>query len=393
MARRNQHERHPVGIVGFFMTDDRVDPTASNTVAEPQVDAAAPAWRGATIRRVVFRILVVVAVLGLSTFVLFNVFDDLDWNEVRSSIAELSDAEILSLTFGWMVWVVTQGALTASLVDKLAVRRGVLASLGPTAISSVIPGPSDLPVRYRMYQSWGVSSSEATTAVVGSGVFSIGANLVLPSIAGVLIMFADVPLSGFFSVIVTASVALAVIVVTAGFTLGSAQRTKAAGRRLDRPARAVMGRLHKTLPDKNLGDVLVEKRAEAFDHLADKWVKCTVATVATTAAKCSLLVLTLRFVGIPEAALGWLAIAAAYGLVAGMTAIPLTPGSAGVAELGFVGLLTAAADGDWVNQITAGVLLYRLMTWLLLIPVGMGALGVWRFGVRAAERRAAAAAA
>jgi hypothetical protein len=60
-----------------------------------------------------------------------------------------------------------------------------------------------------------------------------------------------------------------------------------------------------------------------------------------------------------------------------------------VAELGFVGLLTAAADGDWVNQITAGVLLYRLMTWLLLIPVGMGALGVWRYGVRAAERRSA----
>ena len=46
-----------------------------------------------------------------------------------------------------------------------------------------------------------------------------------------------------------------------------------------------------------------------------------------------------------------------------------------------------SSDGDWVNQITAGVLLYRLMTWLLLIPVGMGALGVWRYGVRAAERR------
>ncbi len=374
------------------MSDDRVEPTSSNTPAELLLDAVTPASRGTTIRRVVLRIVFVVAVLGLSTWVLFNVFDDLDWDEVRASINELSDAEILSLTFGWMVWVVTQGALTASLVDKLAVRRGVLASLGPTAVSSVIPGPSDLPVRFRMYQSWGVSSSEATTAVVGSGVFSVGSNLILPSVAGVLIVLADVPLSGFFSVIVTASVALAVIVATAGFTLGSQRRTRAAGRWLDRPARAVMGRLHKTLPDENLGEVLVQKRAEAFDHLSGKWLKCTVATIATTAAKCSLLVLTLRFVGIPEDALGWLAIAAAYGLVAGMTAIPITPGSAGVAEIGFVGLLTAAAGGDWVNQITAGVLLYRLMTWLVLIPVGMGALGIWRYGVRAAERRAAAAA-
>jgi uncharacterized membrane protein YbhN (UPF0104 family) len=143
------------------------------------------------------------------------------------------------------------------------------------------------------------------------------------------------------------------------------------------------------LPDDNLGVFFVKKRAEAVDQLSGKWLKCSLATIATTAAKCSLLVLTLRFVGIPEDNLGWLAVAAAYGLVAGMTAIPITPGSAGVAELGFVGLLTAAADGDWVNQITAGVLLYRLMTWLLLIPVGMGALGVWRYGVRAAERRSA----
>jgi uncharacterized membrane protein YbhN (UPF0104 family) len=374
------------------MADDRVEPTSTTTATEAQFAEVVPDSRATTIRRVALRILFVVAVLGLSTWVLFNVFDDLDWDEVRSSIAELSDAEILSLTFGWMVWVVTQGALTASLVDKLAVRRGVLASLGPTAVSSVIPGPSDLPVRYRMYQSWGVSSSEAATAVVGSGVFSIGSQLVLPSIAGVLILLADVPLAGFFAVIVTASVALAIIVAVAGFTLGSPERTKAAGGRLDRPARAVMGRLRKQMPDENLGEVLVQKRAEAFDHLAGKWVKCTVATVATTAAKCSLLVLTLRFVGIPEDALGWLAIAAAYGLVAGMTAIPLTPGSAGVTELGFVGLLTAAADGDWVNQITAGVLLYRLMTWILIIPVGLGALGVWRYGVRAAEHRAAAAA-
>jgi uncharacterized membrane protein YbhN (UPF0104 family) len=373
------------------MAGDRVQPTSTQTAVELQLDEAAPLSRGTMIRRVVLRIVILVAVLALSGWVLFNVFDDLDWAEVRASIAELSDAELLSLTFGWLVWVVAQGALTASLVDRLAVRRGVLASLGPTAVSSVIPGPSDLPFRYRMYQSWGVSSSEAATAVVGSGVFSIGSNLILPSVAGVLIVSADVPLAGFFSVIVTASVALAIVVVIAGFTLGSAQRTEAAGHRLDRPVRAVMRRIGKELPGQNLGEVFAQKRAEAFDHLAGKWMKASAATVATIAAKCSLLVLTLRFVGIPEDALGWLAIAAVFGLVAGMTAIPLTPGSAGVAEIGFVGMLTAAADGDWVNQITAGVLLYRVMTWLLIIPVGMGALAVWRQGVKAAERRAAAA--
>ncbi len=73
--------------------------------------------------------------------------------------------------------------------------------------------------------------------------------------------------------------------------------------------------------------------------------------------------------------------------MAGLTAIPITPGSAGVAEIGFVGMLTAAAGTEWVNQITAGVLLYRMLTWIVIIPVGFGALGVWRQGVRTDEKR------
>jgi hypothetical protein len=65
------------------MADDRVEPTSSTTATEPQFAEVVPDSRATTIRRVALRILFVVAVLGLSTWVLFNVFDDLDWDEVR----------------------------------------------------------------------------------------------------------------------------------------------------------------------------------------------------------------------------------------------------------------------------------------------------------------------
>ncbi len=334
-----------------------------------------------TALKVVVRIVVVVVVLGLTGWLLFNIFDDLDPAEISDALGRLSDAEWLSLFFGWLVWVVSQGALTASLVDKLPVRRGVLASLGPTGVSSVIPGPSDLPIRYAMYQSWGVSPADATTAVAASGIFSVGSQLILPSIAGVLIAVADVPLSGFFSVIVIASLALAVLVATGAFLLGSPLRTEWAGRKLDRPVRAVMRLLRKDPPEQNVGELVVRARAEAFEYLDGKWLTTSAATALTVATKCSLLVLTLRFVGIPEDELGWVAIFAVYGIVAGLTAIPVTPGSAGVAEIGYVGMLAAIAGQEWVNEITAGVLIFRLMTWILIIPVGLGALGVWRYGI------------
>ena len=223
--------------------DDPAAETPDPAALEVPLVEQDPATRSKTVRTIVIRVLVVLVVLGLSGWLLFRIFDDLDFGEIRAAIAELSDAEWLSLTFGWLVWVVAQGALTASLVDKLAVRRGVLASLGPTAVSSVIPGPSDLPVRYSMYQSWGVSATAAATAVAASGIFSLGSQLILPSIAGMLIVLGDVPLTGFFSVIVTASVILAVLVLIAGFLLGSAERTEAAGRKLDGAWRAVLRRL------------------------------------------------------------------------------------------------------------------------------------------------------
>ena len=227
------------------MTDEPGADTSLSTDSELALDGDMPASQAATIRRVGVRIVIVAFAIAAAGWALFTIFDDLDWGQVSAAVGELSDAEWLSLLFGWLVWVVSQGALTASLVDKLPVRRGVLASLGPTAVSSVIPGPSDLPVRYRMYQSWGVPPSDAATAVAASGIFSVSSQLILPAIAGVLILVADVPLGGFMSVIVTASVALAVLVVVAGFTLGSAKRTEAAGRRLDGVVRKVMGRLKK----------------------------------------------------------------------------------------------------------------------------------------------------
>jgi uncharacterized membrane protein YbhN (UPF0104 family) len=379
----------PLGNVSFPMTDEPAADTSPSTDSMPALEIDEPVSRATTIRRVVVRVVIIVIAIVVASWVLFNIFDDLDWGEVRAALGELTDAEWLSLLFGWLVWVVSQGALTASLVDKLPVRRGVLASLGPTAVSSVIPGPSDLPVRYSMYQSWGVPPSGAATAVAASGIFSVSSQLILPAIAGVLILVADVPLGGFLSVIVTATVALAVLVVIAGFTLGSTKRTEAAGRRLDGIVRRAMRRLKKPELDENLGTFLAKKRAAAFDHLSGKWLPTTGATILTIATKCALLVMSLRFVGIPEDALSWITIFAVFGLVAGLTAIPITPGSAGVAEIGFVGMLTAAAGDEWVNQITAGVLLYRMLTWLVIIPVGFGALGVWRHGVSADEKREA----
>lgn len=334
--------------------------------------------RGHTVIRVALRILVLVAAIAIGAFVLAGIFDDLDPKKIGDAIRQLTDAEMISLFMGWLIWIGAQGLQTASLVDGLPARRGVLAFIGPTAIASLIPGPSDLPVRYSMYQSWGTPPDQAATAVGASGIFSVGSQLALPAFAGLAIVLSGVQVDGFLTVIVATTGVLAVVIVLIALVLGSEARTRWTASRADPVMRAVFRVVRKTPPEEDLGAIIGDQRNTSFNYLRGKWLPTSGATVLTIAAKCSLLIMALRFVGIPEDALGWSAIFAVFALVAGLTVVPITPGSAGVSEVALVGMLAPIAGDQYVNEVAAGVLIYRLLTWILLIPTGLIALGTWR---------------
>ncbi len=365
------------------MPEEGGEPTPSAALAaeEAKLDLAVAEATGLsarTVLRIGVRIAFAVLAVVIAGVVLFNIFEDLDLEEIGKAIDRLSDAEWLALGFGWLIWIGTQGLQTASLVHHLPARRGVVAYLGPSAVSSLIPGPSDLPIRYSMYQSWGVGKNEAATAVAASGIFSVGSQLALPALAGLTIFLADIPLEGFSLLIVATTLALGVIIVLSAFILGSPRRTARAGAILQPVRDWGLRVLRRPEPDRDLSEVLTDQRATSLDYIKDKWVLTSGATVLTILAKCSLLIMSLRFVGIPEDDLSWLAVFAVFALVAGLTMIPITPGAAGVAEVGLVGMLTPIAGSEYVNEIAAGVLIYRLLTWILLIPTGFGMLLAWR---------------
>lgn len=365
------------------------DPPAESEFIEPSEfieSGERPKFTARTVLKIALRIGIAVVAVAISIFVLFGIFDDLDFDEIRAAINQLSDAEWIALFFGWLIWIGAQGLQTASLVTAMPARRGVLAFLGPSAVSSVIPGPSDLPVRYSMYQSWGIAPGDAATAVAASGIFSVGSQLALPAFAGVAIFLGGVQIEGFLTIIVATTLVLAVVIILCAFVLGSDKRTRWAGEKLDPLWRRLLRIAHKDPPQENLGELLDTRRAASIDYLRDKWLATSGATVLTIAAKCSLLIMSLRFVGIPETALGWAAIFAVFALVAGLTIVPITPGSAGVAEIALVGMLAPIAGSEYVNEVAAGVLLYRMLTWILVIPAGLAALGVWRYGQRRSKQ-------
>ena len=334
-----------------------------------------------SVRKIVVRVVLVVVALGVSAWILATAFDDLDLQEVVDAARGLQDAELISLAAMWLLWVGAQGLLTASLVPGLPVRRGVVAYLGPAAITSAVPGPSDLPVRYRMLTSWGRTVGEATLAVAAGGIFSIGIKLLLPVVAAVGLLVSDAPISGTLRTVVTICLVVGLGAAVLAFVLGSERRTEQAGRMVAPLWGWVLRLLRKPQPE-DLPARMVAARASAVDTLHDRWLVATWGTVLTAATKFALLLMALRFTGVSEGVLSWTEVFVVYALVQGLTVFPITAGDAGVSEIAYISMLTAAAGSQYVNQITAAVLVFRVLTWLLIIPVGLAVLGFWQHQLR-----------
>ena len=335
------------------------------------------AWRVA--RQIV---VLAVAVVG-SGFLLSRVFDDLDLASIGTQLGSLSDAEWLSLGAGWVVMLAVQGQLTAALLPALPVRRGVLAFLGPTAVASLVPGPSDLPVKHRMFTSWGVDGGEATIAVSASGVFSIGSKLLLPVIAALGLVLTGAPIDGALVTVVQIALLVGAAVAAFVYVVSSPLRLGWVTAKLE-PAVSWGRRLLGRDGEIALAGAVLGARAETVEVLRRRWGTATWATVLTAGVQCALLVMSLRFAGVPPEAVGWSGIFVAFALVQGLTALPVVPGSVGVTEVAYVAMLSAAAGSGLANEIAAGVLINRLLVWLALIPAGGVALVIWRRSV--AER-------
>lgn len=342
------------------------------TDARPLDASARPApWR------IALRVVFVVAALALSAVVLVTTFEGLDAGAIVDALASLGDAELLALGAVWGLWLAAQGLQTAALVPDMPVRLGVIAYVAPAAVASIVPGPSDLPVRYRMLTTWGLAGGDATVAVAAGGVFSIGIKLVLPVVAAIGLVLSDSPLEG--PMVTVVAIALLIGALAGAFVVvfSSEARTQRIGRVLDPVWRAGL-RLLRRHERAEFGARLVAARARAVHALRERWLIATWGTLLAAGARFAVLLLAVRFCGVPSGELGWPQVFVAFALAQGLTVIPITAGEAGVSEVALIALMTAATGEAWVNEVTAGVIVYRLLTWLLIMPLGLVTLVLWR---------------
>jgi len=129
--------------------------------------------------------------------------------------------------------------------------------------------------------------------------------------------------------------------------------------------------------------MVMQFRLDLKGIVSDRAWRLTWATVANHAAMATLFTASIYAVGIStdQISVPWVVLAFTLGRF--LVMIPVSPGGLGLVDLGWIGILTlgwqmTSGEPVYTDRIAAGVLLFRALSLLPPIPIGMASWLFWR---------------
>lgn len=316
--------------------------------------------------------LTVVAVVFLGVIPQIADFGDV-WAEIRA-MTPLEVATLVLAAF-WNLLSYLFVVLPAS--PGLSVAQGIIMTESTTAVSNTVPGGAAIGIgmTYAMYSAWGFPRSESALAILVTGTWNSFMKLGLPVLALVLLALkGDANLQRVTAGVV-GIVALAGVIGAFWLMLRSDEMARRVGDAAGRPASWGRGVVRRSAVV-GWGEAAVHFRSQTIRLLRRSWLRLTLGAVVSHLSLFLVLLVALRHVGVPDRTVSWVEVLAAFAFVRLLSALPLTPGGLGVVELGLTAALVTAG-GDRA-KVVAAVLVFRALTYLLPVPLGLASYVVWR---------------
>jgi len=294
----------------------------------------------------------------------------------------------LSLITGWMVAVaVVLGVVNLATnwppivvtLPGLRLREAAVTNTASAALSNTVPegGAVATGLNYAMLRSWGFSLGDITSEVLVTGTWSQLMKYTLLAIGLVA-----VALQGWGpSSTPWWALALAVLVAVALVVLGLILRSQAFAERLGRWGDDLVrgaSRLVHRIPESTLASSVPTFRSALVSLLRLCWGRLTVTMLVSQLTVVLVLGICCRMQGLDESTVTWAVILVAWGLVTFASLLVPTPGGLGVAEIVLVSVLGYGLPQSDQAAVLAAVILYRIATFLVPIPIGLVTYLYWR---------------
>ena len=295
------------------------------------------------------------------------------WRAIQT-LTWLESGSLLALA-AWNI--ATYQLVIMSALPGLTIGRAFVVGQISTAVTNTLPAGSAVGVgiTYAMFSSFGFDAGSIAIASVVTGLWNTFVKLGLPIVALALLSFQGQGNAALQSAAITGVVILVVAVGVLGLTLARESFARASGERLGRISSAVARRFRRG-PFEAWGERLAVFRIQSIDLLRRRWHWVTLATVVSHLSLFFMLLAALRHMGVGADTVTGPEALAAFAIVRLLTALPITPGGLGVVEVGYTTALVVAGGDE--ELVVAGVLIYRALSYLLQVPLGLLAYAIWR---------------
>jgi uncharacterized protein (TIRG00374 family) len=242
------------------------------------------------------------------------------------------------------------------------------------AVTKAVPGGAAIgaALQFRMLAASGVRMGTAGSTMAATSIVSTATLFAMPAVA-LLLAFFGAPIPRGLSLVAWAGGILFILLVSFGVVAVNTDRPLVAvGSLVERAADWIAHRRHRV--NRFTVARMLAERDRVKTALGERWGQALVASAGNWLLDYLALVAALQAVGTsPRMSLVLLA----YGTAAVLSMIPITPGGLGFVEAGLVGTLTIA--GVPASDAVLATLAYRMVSYWLPLPAGLGAYIAFRF--------------
>lgn len=325
-------------------------------------------------RGAVVRILIIIAIVVAALFVIGGLVGDIDWSAVGRALGQLGWWQIPTL---FLLLLLRQYllALPLALFIKGCSRfRAFVNDQAGILMMSLTPPPSEFVMRLAMFGSWGISPS-AGMAGISMKLLTFYVVRFAAPLLGIVLMVTtgawhDVRLS---VAIVSVAVSLALVVLT---WRGLRREETAAG--IGRGAGRTVHRIRRKVDPEAWAGSLVGFRSHLVDGIGRSAPGAALATLGMLIADAAIILLSVRFVGVPASMLGAVPLLTAYLVAYPLTLFPYQ--GLGILDAVLIAMLVAEAGSAAEPGLVAGFIIWRVVT--LLVPYFLGAISIVGWKIR-----------
>jgi putative heme transporter len=300
-----------------------------------------------------------------------------NYGDVWANVKQLSWGWIAALLAATILNLVTFAPPWQVALPGLSFVQAMTVTQASTALSIVVPGgvAAGVAGAYGVLRKWRFSYPEITRAVTLTGLWNQFLNLLFPIVAVFLLTITGASTAALATV---AFVGIAILgIVVAGFVLVlvNARLAKDIG---DVAARVADWSLRKIRrgPVSWDGRSFERFRTDAGDFLERRWHLLTATSLVGSLTVFLVFLVSLRALGVSASQVTLVEAFATWALIRIIASVPITPGGIGIVELGLTG--TLVGFGARNAPAVAAVLVFRFLTTVPTLVLGLGAAFTWR---------------